>query len=300
MKNSKPLVFLVIFFFAILFTACRQKTETVRFGLIADIQYADCETRGNRFYRHSLVKLDSCIIDLNREKLQFTVNLGDLVDRDTEHNLKAILSRLKKLNHKVYNTTGNHDYDGVTDNNALYSQLDMPASYYSFLQKGWRFIMLNTNEVASYANITGTPLETELETMKENIRQRGGKNGASYNGGISHKQMEWLKQELEKAEKQKEKVIILSHHPLFAAPGLTALNDLEIVEMLASYSCVKAGISGHHHPGDFGTFKDIPFITTEGMIETADENAYGIVELTSDRIILTGKGRTRSYDLPIR
>lgn len=299
MKNLKPLAFLAIFFLAIGLTTCMKQPKTIRFGLIADIQYCDCETRGTRFYRNSLFKLDSCVADFNKEKVQFTVNLGDLVDRETPNNLEAILIRLNRLNNKVYNTTGNHDYDGITDNNALYNQLGMPASYYSFKQGEWRFIMLNTNEVASYANITGTPLEAELEAMKEQITLSGRKNGASYNGGISRKQLDWLRQELESAEKKKEKVIIFSHHPLYAAPGLTALNDLEILEVLSSFSCVKAGISGHHHPGDFGTYNNIPFITTEGMIETENENAYGIVEITTDQITLTGKGRTKSYTLPL-
>lgn len=300
MRNLKLLLFLALSFISLSFVASiQQQPENIRFGLIADIQYCDCETRGKRFYRNSLEKLETCVSDLNAEEVQFTVNLGDLVDKDTKENLSAVLSRLGKLNNPVYNTTGNHDYDGIADNNTLYSQLGMPASYYSFVRKDWRFIMLNTNEVASYTHIQGTPLEEELNNMIETIRQTNRKNGASYNGGISQKQMEWLKHELETAEKRKEKVIIFSHHPLYAASGLTALNDLEILETLSAFSCVKAGISGHHHPGDFGIYKGIPFITTEGMIETEKENAYGIVEITPDHIILTGRGRTKSYSLPI-
>lgn len=283
----------------LMLTGCgEKKVQALRVGIIADIQYCDCETRGSRFYRNSLQKLDDCVADLNREKVDFSINLGDLVDRDTDANLKEILIRLDKLDKQVYNTPGNHDYDGVIDNNQLYSRLGMPSSYYSFVKGGWRFVMLNTNEVASYANISGTPLEQELFDMGEKIKNDDRKNRAPYNGGISLAQLNWLKQELGEAEKKNEKVIVLSHHPLYAASGLTALNDLEIIEMLAEYSCVRAGISGHHHPGDFGTYKGIPFITTEGMIETEQENAYGILELSDSQIVLIGKGRTKSYTLP--
>lgn len=301
MRNLNRFAFMSVLVGCLSFTMCAQKqAKNIRFGLIADIQYCDCETRGNRFYRNSLEKLNTCVDDFNKEDLAFVINLGDLVDRDTEKSLDTILSILDKSDAEVYNTTGNHDYDGVTDNEVLYTRLGMPSSYYSFIREDWRFIMLNTNEVASYANVTGTPLEEELENMMEQIRLTARKNGASYNGGVSKKQLDWLKQELVTAEEQKEKVIIFSHHPLYAAPGLTALNDLEILGVLSSFSCVKAGISGHHHPGDFGTYNDIPFITTEGMIETEEENAYGIVEITDNQIILTGKGRTKSYTLPIR
>lgn len=284
----------------LLLGACADSSKSkVRFGVIADIQYCDCETRGSRFYRNSLEKLEVCVTDLNAEKVQFTVNLGDMVDRDTPGNLEAVLSRLNQLNQPVYNTPGNHDYGYITDNDALYKQMGMPASYYSFVQKGWRFVLLNTNEVASYANISGTPLEAELEKMITRIKEDGRRNGADYNGGISQKQLEWLRSELETAERKKEDVLVFSHHPLYAAPGLTAFNDLEIIELLAAYPCVKGAICGHHHAGDFDTYKDIPFITTEGMIETANENAYGIVDIYTDRIVFTGKGRSRSYTLPI-
>ncbi|MDD4514019.1 metallophosphoesterase [Massilibacteroides sp.] len=300
MKKQIIISLLSLLLFGLLISSCTEKPQMIRIGLIADIQYCDCDTRGSRFYRNSLPKLEAAVDDINRENVDFTVNLGDLVDRDTENNLRAILSRLGNLEKMVYNTTGNHDYDGVVDNDALYKELGMPSAYYSFKKGSWRFIMLNTNEVASYANVAGTELESELTEMQERIRKTGRKNGASYNGGISRQQMNWLKQELETAQKKKEYVIVFSHHPLYAASGLTALNDLEILEVLASFSCVKAGISGHHHPGDFGTYKEIPFITTEGMIETENENAYGVLELTADQILLKGKGRTKSYDLPIK
>ncbi len=271
--------------------------QEIRFGVIADTQYCDCETRGSRFYRDALNKLEVAVADINQEKVDFTINLGDLVDRDTENNLGPVLNHLKKLDKKVYVTTGNHDYGGITDNKALYKKLGMPAEYYSFTKKNWRFIVLNTNEIASYANVAGTPKEAELTAMKEQIKSAKRKNGAEYNGGISQEQMKWLRKELQTAQKKNQNVIIFSHHPIYAAPGLTALNDLEIQETLAAFSCVKAAISGHHHPGDFGEYKGIPFITTEGMIETESENAYGIVDIYKDKIVFTGKGRSRSYTL---
>ncbi|MDR2533195.1 MAG: metallophosphoesterase [Tannerellaceae bacterium] len=270
--------------------------ESIRFGLIADIQYCDCEPRGSRFYRNSLEKLENCVAEFNREKLEFAVNLGDLVDRDTDKNLGAVLSVLDKFNGKTYNISGNHDYDGVVDNGALYARLGMPASYYSFVVKGWRLVFLNTNEVSLYAN--AAPLAGEHEDMMRQIRESGRKNGEPYNGGVSKKQLKWLEDELASASSADEKVIVFSHHPIYAAPGLTALNDRDILAVLSASSCVKAVISGHHHPGDFGMYGNIPFITAEGMVETEKENAYGIIEIAANRIVIGGRGRTKSYDLP--
>lgn len=59
-------------------------STTLRFGLIADPQYADAEPSEThpRFYRNSLCKLSKAITELNDHHLEFVVTLGDLVDRD--------------------------------------------------------------------------------------------------------------------------------------------------------------------------------------------------------------------------
>ena len=60
----------------------------------------------------------------------------------------------------------------------------MPSEYYSFKKGDWVFIMLNTNEIASYANIAGTPKENEWNRMQEQIKQIKGKYAYEWNGGI--------------------------------------------------------------------------------------------------------------------
>lgn len=274
--------------------------ETIKFGIIADIQYCDCGTRGSRFYRNSLQKLEKSIDDFNKEEVRFIVNLGDLVDRDTPRNLDSVLVRLGKSNVPVYNLTGNHDYDNVTNNDQLYKQLDMPGEYYAIREDNWCFIMLNTNEVSSYANVEGTSKEVELAKMLQKIKDEKLPNGASYNGGVSKRQIQWLKSELEKSQQDSVNTLIFSHHPIYGAEGLTALNDLEITELLSRYPTVKGVISGHHHPSAFGVYKDIPFITTAGMIETETENAYGMVTIYPDKIELEGKGRTQSHSISLK
>ncbi len=285
-------------FFISAFLAVRascQDKPVLRIGVIADIQYGDIDPAGTRFYRNSLQKLEACVADLNSEQVDFSVNLGDLVDRNPG-DLEAVLSRLEVLDQKVYNTTGNHDYVGITDNKALYRRLGMPGAYYSFERGGWLFVRLNTNEVASYANVKGTGKEKELAGILGQIRQRGRDNDKSWNGGVSAKQMKWLARSLKNAERKGKNVLVFTHHPLFPAEVFTALNDHEILSTLSAYSCVKGVISGHHHTGAFGTYEGIPCITTEGMVETADSNAYGVLDIYKDRFVLRGKGRSKTYE----
>ena len=53
----------------------------LKFGLFADAQYADCPSENTRFYRETLRKMDTCVSYFNRQNVEFTINLGDIVDR---------------------------------------------------------------------------------------------------------------------------------------------------------------------------------------------------------------------------
>ncbi len=127
--------------------------EPVRFGVLADIQYCDTERAGSRYYRNSLQKLDEAVAELNNEGVRFTLNLGDLVERDAAQNLPPVLARLDRLQKPVYNTGGNHDYWGTPDHKWFHKEIGMPSAYYAFGAGDWRFIVLNTNEVSSYTEM---------------------------------------------------------------------------------------------------------------------------------------------------
>lgn len=301
MKNLRSIVTLLILLigFSAMHLSSQNNSPLIRFGLIADIQYGDCDTHGARFYRNSLDKLTACVDSLNEKKVQFTVNLGDMVDRNPE-DIDPVLNVLKKLDAPLYNTTGNHDYKGFTNNDDLYRKLDMRSAYYSFRKGKWRFIMLNTNEIASYANIAGTWKEPELLVMQNRIKLTKRTNAQDWNGGISSRQMQWLKDRLQTAQSRGEKVLIFSHNPLYPATEFTALNDQEILDLISGFSCVKCIISGHHHSGAFAYYNDIPCITTEGMVETENDNAFGIVDIYENGLVLTGYGRTKSYTIPLK
>lgn len=282
--------------FCLLINASAQNDKPlIRFGLIADIQYADCDAAGSRFYRNSLKKLADCVDSLNCRKVAFTINLGDVVDRNYA-DMDSVLVRLNCLVKKVFNITGNHDYGGITDNQTLYKKLGMPSEYYAFKKKNWVFILLNTNEISDYANIAGTKKERELTAIRDCIRLSGGRQDAPWNGGVSEKQLQWLNDQLAKAEKSGNKVLVFSHHPLYPESGFTALNNRDILNIICNYSCVKAVFSGHHHAGNFAYFKNIPILTAEGMVETKTDNSFGIVKIYESKIVMEGIGRMSSRE----
>ena len=291
--NISWAVFIVGIFFSLNNIFAQSSPPLIVFGLIADTQYADCESGKTRFYRNSLGKLHESIDYFNNQKVQFTVNLGDIIDRD-QKDLDSVLICLKHLNKKIFHTTGNHDYKGITDNKVLYKKLKMPSEYYSFMKKKWVFVFLNTNEIAAYSNVVGTAKEQELLRIQNQIKVNKEIQGARWNGGVSSRQLQWLDNLLKKSEKKNRNVLIFCHHPLYPRSQFTALNNMEILDVINRYNCVKAIFSGHHHSGAFGYFDHIPCNTVEGMIETPDKNSFGIVRIYKDRIELEGKERMTS------
>lgn len=138
MKILRGIVTLLILFTGLsaMHLSSQNISPQIRFGLIADIQYGDCDTHGARFYRNSLDKLTACVDSLNEERVQFIVNLGDMVDRNPE-DIDPVLNVLKKLDAPIYNTTENHDYKGFTNNDDLYRKLDMRSGRVSDV---WRTV----------------------------------------------------------------------------------------------------------------------------------------------------------------
>lgn len=99
--NISWTVFIVGIFFSLNNIFAQSSPPLIVFGLIADTQYADCESGKTRFYRNSLAKLHESIDYFNNQKVQFTVNLGDIIDRDQKEIHSALLEYTKtELNWK--------------------------------------------------------------------------------------------------------------------------------------------------------------------------------------------------------
>jgi len=275
------------------FGAMGQQTgPDLRIGLIADPQYADQDDRGLRFYRRSLPKLDTAVRALNHASVGFTVVVGDLVDQGTK-DLWPVMQRLENLDSPAHILLGNHDYVDTPDPDGLFRLFRMPAPYYLVEKGKWVFILLNTNEISSYSTLPGTERHAEWKKMRDRLKTERRENVRPWNGGIGAGQMQWMEKELQKAAEGSKNVVIFTHHPLFPENGLEALNNREILSVIEQYPNVRAVISGHHHEGNFGTHKGIPMVTLEGMVETG-ENAYGVLELYDNKIILEGFGRMTS------
>jgi len=270
------------------------------FGVIADIQYCNCDPLGTRFYSNSLKKLEECVKDFNSRDLSFVIQLGDLIDRNIG-SYKSVLSVFNQINTKKYHVLGNHDY-GVEEGKKqqVPKKMCLNSRYYEFRLKGWRMIILDGNDLSYYTPKESSERTEESEALFQKIKDRGAVNAYDWNGGLGSQQISWLEDILKQASLSGEKVLVFCHFPVFPSREENLWNDVELIELLESYPCVVAHLSGHYHAGSYAKKRGIHYLTLQGMVETEEHNAYSVVEVYSDHLKILGFGREPSRILTLR
>jgi manganese-dependent ADP-ribose/CDP-alcohol diphosphatase len=266
------------------------------FGLIADIQYCDCEPAGTRFYRSSLAKLTEAVRSFRTDNPAFVVNLGDMIDKDFD-SYKPVTNILDTAGFKIYHAAGNHDYavDSLLKKLIPPLQADMKGYYY-FMHDKFRFIILNGNELSTYAT-TDKSVIRYADNYILKLKNDGEINGWDWNGGMSSKQILWLTNQLNTATMNNEKVFIMCHFPVFPANEHNLFNYREVLHVLEGNNNIIAWFSGHNHAGNYGNFNLIHFLTMRGMVETEKTNSFALVEVYRNKIWIKGSGREKSQIL---
>ena len=290
MKNF----FFCIIAILIVLSSCSKTEPVLKVGLVADPQYADKPTAGNRHYRESLWKLEDPIDTFNINNVDFVQSLGDIIDIDWE-SYDSIMPIYDKLNPDIenYHLLGNHDFAiDTTHLKNMLDRLSMPDFYYSYSKEGWRFIVLDATDYTYYSNILHKHDIKQVDLYFENTKEKS--NNHPWNGAIGEEQQNWLKQELLSATSLDQKVILFSHSPIRPQGNPHNLwNDYEIVDIVESSSNVVAFINGHNHSGGYVFKNGIHYITICGMVDTK-LNSYGILEIYKDSLVLAGHGNQKT------
>jgi len=269
------------------------------FGLIADVQYCDCMQAGSRYYRESISKLQVAVKTFLQDSVSFIVNLGDLIDRDLE-SYTPVLQILNSSGLKIYHCTGNHDYavgEGLKDKLPVLKPSG--NSYYSFKVKKFRMIVLNGNEISTYASDNKDVISNASAYINK-LKQEGAINAIDWNGGIGKKQFVWFEDQLKRAESSGEKVIVFCHFPIAPENIHNLLNYKEMLPIIEKNKCVIAWISGHNHAGNYENLKGVHFVTIKGMVETETINNFAIVDVYDDNLVLRGYGDQEERTLLIK
>lgn len=275
-------------------------TSGFEIGLVADAQYADVEPKGTRFYRQSIAKLGAAVEEFNRRELAFCVHLGDFIDREWS-SFEAITASLAPSRHRWHQLLGNHDFEVLDQEKAkVPKRLGMAWRYGSFENGGFQFVILDTNDVSTYAHPAASPESASAKRELARIEAAKVRQAKPWNGGLGSAQMQWLERTLTNAHAARQKVIICAHHPVFPANEHNVWNADDVLALIDRQPSVVAWINGHNHAGAFGERNGVPYVTMRGMVETRDTTAFATARVLSDRIVLTGHGREPSRELRFR
>ncbi|MDD5599559.1 MAG: CehA/McbA family metallohydrolase, partial [Victivallaceae bacterium] len=253
----------------------RKQHPLIKFGVIADPQYADMDSTSTstRHFRITKQWLAEAAEYLNRQKPAFVIQVGDIINgqRERENTLNDynnIIAVFNKLTMPKYHVVGNHCLN--LGRRLLAEKLGTDKFYYDFVipqAKGFRFVALDGNDGGRWK--------------------------------ISDKQTEWFKNILDRAKRDGEKVICFCHYPLLddISKHHRLCNPETLLRIMAENRCVVAWISGHHHPGGYAYFNNVQHVSVKGMVETK-ENSYAVFELYPAMLKETGFGDEPSRVLP--
>lgn len=288
------------------------KTPMFSIGAIADSQYADAPDAPPRFYRAALGKLERAVDDLNTRDLKFVAHLGDYIDRDwksyeTQRPVKAMLK------HPWRFVLGNHDFNVENDKKmqvpgeqgllSCFNMQDDPqpvcqqARFHAFEESGWRFIVLDGNDLSTYA----WPAGSDKDKLSRKIHDEQYPDAKPWNGGIGAEQMAWLEGELCKADADGAPVMLLCHFPIWpeADPDIKLWNAAEVVALIEKHPSAKVWLNGHEHAGGYGVRAGLHYLNLKGMLDT-EETSYAVIDFYADRLEVQGIGREPGRRLMLR
>lgn len=269
--------------------------KTIRFGLATDSHYADRDFAGTRYYRDSLDKMREFVEEMNKEKVDFLIHLGDFKDQgvaqeesDTLRFLEDIETVYAKFKGPRFHCVGNHDVDSITKEQFLSkitnTGIASDKSYYSFDQNNFHFIVLDGNHHKDGTN-------------------HFYKDGADWQDpNLGQKQIAWLKKDLSKTENP---TIVFCHQLLFEPKVHGSRHHVsefkQVQEILKETDRVVAVFQGHIHKEIVEQINATQYITQLGMVdfEGIENNSFCMVEVDKRNLKIEGYKRTTTKSFKV-
>ena len=205
--------------------------KELRFGMCADVHQDVMHDAGER--------LGSFLKAMAEKKAHFVAQMGDFCQPKAAND--SFREVWQSWEGDQYNVVGNHDMDGGASREDFRKYIGMDEGYYTFLQEGYRFIVLDGND-----------------------RHEGAPGG--YPRHVGEEQRAWLAETLSSTT---EPVVVLVHQSLENASGVDNGAEvraiLEAANEAAGWGRVLACFSGHHHLDDLVEINGIPYIQVNSM-----------------------------------
>ena len=280
--------------------SCKENKETsFKIGIISDCQYCDCDIKWDRYYKKAPQRLKEAIAILNQDSLNYTIHLGDFIDKNFK-SLDSVLPTWGKLNSKSYHVLGNHDFE-VKDSlkEEVIKQLNLKSRYYSFVEKDWRFIVLDGNDLSFYGALTDAK-KHQTDSLFNSLKDKDFPYVKEWNGALSLDQLSWVKDELDIAVKNNQKVGFYCHFPIFPIDQHNIWNREQFLSLIKPYKNVKIFFNGHNHAGAYQIENNVHYLTFKGMVDTKNTSAFAKVQFDKDTINVEGFYREPSRKLVLK
>lgn len=275
----------------------------------------------------------------------FVLQLGDIIDgvnvkqKTSQKSLEKILREIEKSKAPFHHVWGNHEFYNFNRDFLIASRLNTkvledktplwssttarncpensdPVEFYAYHFSPFpkfRFIIVDTYDLSVLGRDQGSSkYEQSVDCMfsdnpknSQVCKDLSEEYCLEFNGGFSNDQLDWLKEVLTFADKNKEKVVIAGHipiHPEAKRGHCLAWNYKAILSILHAHKCVVCYLAGHDHSGGYCVdAQGIHHVTLEGVIESPPgSHAFGTVYVYDSKMVIKGKGRTPSREMPYR
>ena len=268
---------------------CRSRADSaplVRFGMVADLHYADIDTVGSRFYRDARRRLREAVDAFNAHGLDFAIELGDFKDdaggRDrTIACLDEIEAEFARFNGPRYHVAGNHDFDCLTPGEFLSRTPNAgtvrKTGHYSFEHGGVKFVVLDACYDSSMRHYDRCNPWTDSNMPPEELA--------------------WFERELASADGH---VVVFCHQRLdeSAEPRHLVRNAAAVRRLVEASGKVRAVLTGHQHWGGACVVNGIPYYTLKALVVGVDAGANSFAEVAvhpSGAISVIGCGNADSF-----
>lgn len=291
---------LCLLLFLVSITNCSKKTySSFKVGIIADCQYCNCEVKWGRHFKKAPQRLKKAVTTFNKDSLSYTIHLGDFIDRSL-WSLDSLLPTWNSLKSTTYHVLGNHDFDvGESNKKKMLKKLNLKNRYYSFIKNDWRFIVLDGNDLSFYGAISNVKKQ-QTDSLFNSLKEKKLPYLKKWNGGLSNKQLTWIKTELEKAVKENQKVGFYCHFPIYPIGNDNLWNRNQFLSLIKPYQNVKIFFNGHNHAGAYELVDNVHYLTFKGMVDTENTSAFAKVKFDRDTISVKGYEREPSRKLIIK
>lgn len=264
--------------------------DSIKFGLVTDLHYANMADSPPRYFRDSLQKLTDAVNVFNVSNLSFVVCLGDFIDDNVDE--PTDLAALGTINTIYQNsiiprkyTFGNRDMVRLTKAQ-FEATTGMPSNYYSF-------DITNGPHIAHF-------IVLDCMYNSDGTNAEAGNFNVNYPVvWVSDTEKTWLINDLN--SNLNKPTYIFSHYMISGtqpAP-LSIQNSADIMSILESFDQVQAVFNGHLHANYYEYVGRIHYVTFDAVVENPyPQTAYAIIELNEDlSITINGYGDQNSYSL---